>query len=44
MDSTLTKEELACFSELFAKTPSAVKKVPEGPNETVSRQLKYLQL
>ncbi|ARD23579.1 MULTISPECIES: hypothetical protein [Shewanella] len=36
MDSTLTKEELACFSELFAKTPSAVKKVPEGPNETVS--------
>ncbi|WP_285163241.1 hypothetical protein [Shewanella goraebulensis] len=36
MNTNLTKEELACFSELFAKKPSAVKALADGNSETVS--------
>ncbi|MCL1068836.1 hypothetical protein L2735_18880 [Shewanella olleyana] len=36
MNTNLTKEELACFSELFAKKPSAVKASTDSGNETVS--------
>lgn len=36
MNTDLTKEELACFSELFAKKPSAVKSTADSNSETVS--------
>ncbi|PMG75259.1 hypothetical protein BCU84_16685 [Shewanella sp. 10N.286.51.B7] len=36
MNTNLTKEELACFSELFAKKPSAVKASDDTHSDTIA--------